>query len=163
MRRGGALALRRQAVLALVLVLVFLFLALRVLFLQIFDFERYQKKVFDQLTTESRVNAARGEILDSAGRVLAPGRTVYKICLYPSLVARAEDGERVGEVLAEGLSALLTGISADDVRGHLSHTRELSRTLAGRVNGETARAVITFVQEKGLYEYISVEAWRDRY
>ena len=161
--RGKASPFRRQALLALLLVLVFLFLALRVLFLQIFSFERYQKKVFDQLTTESRVNAARGEILDSAGRVLATTRTVYRICLYPSLVARAADSEGVAEALAKGLSSLLAGVTAEDVRGHLSHTRELSRTLSRKVEGDTARAVIAFVQEKGLYEYVSVEAVNDRY
>ena len=161
--KGRGAALRRQALLALLLVLVFLFLALRVLFLQIFDFERYQKKVFDQLTTESRVNAARGQIVDSAGRVLATTRTVYKICLYPSLVARAADSERVGEALATGLPTLITGVSSADVRAHLTHTRELSRTLAKKVDGDTARAVIAFVQAQGLYEYISVEACSDRY
>lgn len=162
---GGTKAgvLRRQALLAVILVLAFLFLALRVLFLQVFDFSRYQKKVFDQLTTESRVNAARGQIVDSAGRVLATERTVYKICIYPSLVARAEDGARVGEALATGLSSLVAGLSAEDVRTHLSHTRELSRTLAKKVDGDTARAVIAFVSRESLYEYISVEACSDRY
>lgn len=161
--RGRTFTLRRQAVLAIFLVLVFLFLALRVLLLQIFDFERYQKKVFDQLTTESRVNAARGQIVDSAGRVLATERTVYKICLYPSLIARAEDAERVKTVLSDTLPTLLGGVTADAVREHLSHTRELSRTLAKKVDGETARAVIAFVAREGLQEYLSVEAWSDRY
>ena len=48
--RGGNL-LRRMVMLALALVLAFSFLAFRVLSLQVFHFERYQKKVFDQLTT----------------------------------------------------------------------------------------------------------------
>ena len=162
-KKGRADTLRRATALAVLLVLLFSFLAFRVLSVQLFSFERYQKKVFEQLTTESRVGAARGQILDAAGRVLASERTMYRICLYPSLVARAEDSNRVREALTVGLPALITGLTREKVESHLSHEKELSRTLANKVDGETARAVIAFLQREGLYEYLTVEAVSDRY
>ncbi|MBQ3064322.1 MAG: PASTA domain-containing protein [Clostridia bacterium] len=162
-RKKRTNTLRRALALALLLVFTFTVLALRVLSLQVLDFARYQKKVFDQLTTESRVSASRGKILDSAGRVLATERTVYQVCLYPSLVARADDAAALKEKMMAGLPPLLSGVDSAAIATHLSHTRELSRTVAKRLDEATARAVLAFIREEGLADYLSVEAVSDRY
>lgn len=153
--------LRRSSVVAIFLLLCFLFLTVRIFFIQFFDFERYQQKVLDQLTTRSTVRAARGAILDSAGRVLATNRTVYRISLYPNVIADADESTR--ELIVRGLSELVEGLSADKVREHLSHTNELMRTVVRETDHDTASAVVAFVAEHRLSEMIAVEAVSDRY
>ncbi len=153
--------LKRSSVVAAFLLLVFLFLTVRIFLIQFLDFERYQKKVVDQLTTESPVRAARGEILDAAGRVLATNRTVYRISVYPAVIARA--GEGVADTIAKGLSRLAKGITEEKVLEHLSHTRELIRTVVKETDTETATAVLKFISDEGLSEMIAVEAISDRY
>ena len=153
--------LRRSSAVAIFLLLCFLFLTVRIFFIQFFDFERYQQKVLDQLTTTSTVRAARGAILDSAGRVLATNRTVYRISVYPHVIADADEATRT--LIATGLSALVEGLSAEGVREHLSHTHELMRTVVRETDHDTASAVVAFVREHGLSEMIAVEAVNDRY
>lgn len=153
--------LKRSSVVAAFLLLVFLFLTVRIFLIQFLDFSRYQKKVVDQLTTESPVRAARGEILDAAGRVLATNRTVYRISLYPGIIARSEGD--VANTIAEGLSALVAGLSAEKVHEHIGHTNELIRTVVRETDTETARAVLSFIAEHELDEMVAVEAVSDRY
>jgi len=142
------------------LLLIFSFLLTRLFFIQFFDFERYQQKVMDQLTTSSPVRAARGEILDAAGRVLATTRTVYRISVFPSLIAKAPSG--TADEIVAGL-AEITGLPSDTLREHLSHTRELSRTVVRETDSAVAEAVLSLIAEKGLGDLIAVEAVPDRY
>ncbi|MBQ8356388.1 MAG: PASTA domain-containing protein [Clostridia bacterium] len=155
--------LKRSSVVALGLVLVFLFLALRIFSIQVFDFARYQKKVIDQLTTESPVRAERGEILDAAGRVLATNRTVYRISIFPNVIARADDRDTVADRIADGLSGAVEGLTRDSVLEHIAHTTELERTVVRSADTDTANAVLKFIAEYELYEMITVEAVTTRY
>ncbi|MBE6604693.1 MAG: PASTA domain-containing protein [Ruminococcaceae bacterium] len=151
---------RRGAVALTALLLVFAFLLTRLFLIQFFDFERYQQKVMDQLTTSSPVRAARGEILDAAGRVLATTRTVYRISVFPALIAKAP-GDKA-QAIIEGLAAT-AGVSPDAVREHLSHTRELSRTVVRETDSTVAAAVLAMISERGLSDLVAVEAVPDRY
>ncbi len=157
--------LKRSSVLIVLLVLSFLLLTCRIFAIQVFDFKRYQKKVIDQLTTESPVRAARGEILDAAGRVLATERTVYRISLFPNVIARAEGGEVLEETIAIGLSKALEnkGITREKIKEHLSHTRELERTVVAAADTETADRVLAVIAENGLQDMVAVEAVSARY
>ena len=153
--------LKRSSVVALFLALVFLFLTVRIFLIQFLDFERYQKKVVDQLTTESPVAAARGEILDSEGRVLATNRTVYRVSVFPSVIAGAD--EAVADRIASGLSSLYEGLTEEKMREHLSHHRELIRTVVKETDTEHACATLQFIGDNGFAEMIAVEAINDRY
>ena len=155
--------LKRSSVIALGLVLIFLFLALRIFAIQVFDFARYQKKVIDQLTTESPVRAKRGEILDAAGRVLATNQTVYRVSVFPNVIARADDSEKTAALIAEGLSSIVQGLKKETVLDHISHTAELERTVVRETNTETANAILGFIGEHDLHEMLTVEAVTTRY
>ena len=72
-------AIRRSTIIGLIVALVFLILLVRILLIQTVDFDRYQSKVLDQLTTESVINADRGNIYDSNGVLLATNITTYRI------------------------------------------------------------------------------------
>lgn len=149
---------RRAAATALFLLVVFCFLVLRLFLIQIFGFERYQKKVLDQITTTSPVRASRGEILDANGVVLATDRTVYRVSVFPSVVAgRDADGE-LKQRIANGLSAALPGLSADKVLNDLSHERELERTVVRATEKACADRVIAMILENDFEELVAVEA-----
>jgi stage V sporulation protein D (sporulation-specific penicillin-binding protein) len=151
-------AARRAAALSVVLVVAFLLLAARIFLLQVLQFEKYQSKVLDQLTTESKVTAARGTILDAAGRVLATNRTVYNVSIFPNIIARAENSVAVSERIADGLSELIDGLEKEQVQKHISHKTELQRTVKRGLSAEEANVVLRFVAENALYDMVAVEA-----
>ncbi len=153
---------KRATVVAIVLTVAFLLLTCRIFALQVFDFERYQKKVIDQLTTESPVIAARGEILDAAGRVLATQRTVYRVSVFPNVIAQSEV-EGIGETIAQGLAACIEAVSVEKVREHLNHVRELERTVSREVDTATANRVLALIQRENLHDMVAVEATTARY
>lgn len=72
----------------------------RLVWLMIFDAEYYQELVQDLHEREREIKAARGEIVDRNGVVLATNRTVCTISVIHSQV---EDPERVIEVLCSEL------------------------------------------------------------
>ena len=155
--------LKRALLLLVVLLLLFALLLARIFVLQVFDFSRYQQKVLDQLTTESPVLAARGEIRDRLGRVLASNQTAYRVSLFPNVVAKSENREAISALIVKGLSELIEGVSAENVEAHLSHTTALERTVARSVDKECASLVLLFVEENKLFEMIAVEAITERY
>lgn len=150
--------LKRASVLAFVLIAAFLFLAFRIFSIQLLDFARYQKKVIDQLTTESPVRADRGEILDAMGRVLATNKTVYRVSIFPNVIAGAEDTEHVAVLIACGLSEAIDGLSAEKVMEHISHTKELERTVVSATDADTAELVLQLIAKHDLHDMIAVEA-----
>ena len=161
--RYKQILLRRCGVMLLALLLLLLLLLVRVFAIQVFQFEHYQKKVLDQLTTQSPVRADRGAILDAAGRVLATNQTLYRVVLYPNAVARAENSEKLAQTLQDKLPKLLQGVTAEGIREHLTHTSALERTLSRRVDRESAKDVIGLIKLERLEEILAVEAISARY
>ncbi len=149
---------RRAAAVALFLLAVFCFLTARLFAIQIFWFDRYQKKVLEQITTSSPVPAARGEILDASGVVLATSRTVYRVSVFPSAVAKRDADGSLAKAIAAGLSAALPGLSADKVLRDLSHNGELERTTVRQTDKESADRVVAAILQNGWQPYVVVEA-----
>ena len=69
----------------------------RLVYLMIFDAEYYQELAQDLHEREREIKAARGEIVDRNGVVLATNKTVCTISVIHSQI---EDPDRVTEVLA---------------------------------------------------------------
>ena len=63
----------------------------RLVYLMIFDAEYYQKKAQDLHEREREIKAARGEIVDANGTVLATNRTVCTISVIHSQIRDAEE------------------------------------------------------------------------
>ena len=80
----------------------------RLAYLMVYDAEYYQEFAQDLHEREREIKAARGEIVDRNGVVLATNETVCTISVIHSQV---EDAELVAEVLAEEL-----GLDLDEVR-----------------------------------------------
>ena len=111
---------RRMLALLLLFALAFLYLSARLFILQVFHYDDYQKRVMNEITVSSKLRAQRGDILDSAGRVLATGKTVYRIYISPKNIAlrEKENGgsykERIAKISTmEDIHRIAAGIRRD--------------------------------------------------
>lgn len=160
---------KRSLVLLSAAVLLFVGLASRILILQTAGYGKYEQKVIDQITTESRVRAARGKIYDTNGNLLADHVTSYRIFLAPHRIAYAQsealrNGERPDypELISSHLSEIL-GVSRDHLLEEIAKTRYLDRTVARDVGEAVADRVRELIRNYGLQSMIGVEAVSTRY
>jgi len=100
-------ARRRSLLLGIGMFVIFGLLMFRILLLQTVDFEKYQNKVINQLTTQTPLPADRGKIYDRNGNVLATNITTYRVFISPSgiLSEQKEIGEDSKTQYAEIISA----------------------------------------------------------
>ena len=165
--------LRRARVVALLVMLVIVALLVRILWIQTVQYNTYQAKVIEQMTTESTVRADRGSIYDTNGILIATNVTTYRIFIAPRTVAEQQekavaDGKSVDyhTLIAQGLSSLLGegyGVSEEFVRKQLEYTYYLDRTIARQVDEDTADRVLEFIDEQDLERMVYMEAVGTRY
>lgn len=144
---------KRGSIICMALTLLFLLLAFRILIIQIFDHEKYEQKVLDQITQETYVSANRGNIYDTNGITLATNITTYRLFLDPAAISRqsSEDGVDYADVIAKGVSAIDTlEITYDSVIEQCGYTKYRDRTLKRHISEEQADAVRVFISESGL-------------
>ena len=161
--------LKRATVVLVGILLVFAILLGRIFWIQTVDFDKYLKKVIDQVTTQSRVNAERGTIYDRNGNILATNITTYRVFISPSsiLTNQNEVIKNGGTVnyadhISRGLSSIL-GVSYDDVYMQTTYTRYLDRTIAKNVMDEKADEVRKFIDDNGYHNMIYLQATSTRY
>ncbi len=169
---GGKLstgAIKRSTILGIGIIALFCLLLLRVLYIQTVNFEKYQKKVIDQMTTASKVSADRGKIYDKNGNVLATNITTYRVFISPSSIKAAQDELEAGntknyyEIVSKGLSDIL-GVDYNNVyKQATEYTKYLDRTIKRKVDEQTADEVGEFIDEYGLQNMIYLEAQSTRY
>ncbi|MBQ8311044.1 MAG: PASTA domain-containing protein [Clostridia bacterium] len=159
----------RASVLLGLSVLLFSVLLLRIFLLQTVDYEHYQQKVLEQMTTQSSVNASRGNIYDRNGAVLAKNVSTYRVFISPSTIAKAQSEHdqngsniRLDTLIAEHLSEILDR-SYDFVLEQTTYTRVLDRTIQKEVDEETADRVRAFIDEYSLQQMIYLESTHTRY
>ena len=99
--------------------ILILYLIGRLVYLMVFDAEYYQQKAEDLHERERDINAARGEIIDRNGTVLATNRTVCTISVIHSQI---ENPEKVIEKLSEFLE-----MDADQVRKKVEKISSIER------------------------------------
>ena len=99
--------------------ILILYLIGRLVYLMVFDAEYYQQKAEDLHERERDIKAARGEIIDRNGTVLATNRTVCTISVIHSQI---ENPEKVIEKLSEFLE-----IDADQVRKKVEKISSIER------------------------------------
>ncbi len=150
-------------------VLLFSALLLRILLLQTVDYSHYQQKVLEQMTTESRVNASRGDIVDANGEILATNVSTYRIFISPSTIASSQSEHdqngsniRLDALIAEHLSDILD-VSYDFVIKQTTYTKVLDRTIARQVDEDRANRVRAFIEEYDLERMIYLESTHTRY
>ena len=148
---------------------LFSLLALRIFLYQTLHYDYYQKKVLEQMTTEASVAAARGNIYDANGVLLATNITTYRVFISPSSIAAAQaehnknsDGVKLNELIAENLSSILD-VSYEYVMKQTGYTAYLDRTIQRQVDEERADQIRAFIDEYGLQQMIYLQATHTRY
>lgn len=100
-------------------VILIIGLAIRLFYLMVFDAEYYQEKAEQLHEREREIKAARGEIVDRNGVVLATNRSVCTISVVHSQI---KDPEKVIEVLSEEL-----GLETEAVRKKVEKISSMER------------------------------------
>ena len=165
--------LRRARTVGLAMMVIFVLLLVRIFWIQTVDYDRYQAKVIAQMTTESTVNAKRGNIYDRNGVLLATNITTYRIFISPSTIASQQQkltdkGENLhlADQISRGLSSFLNeeyGVTYDFVMKQTEYTKYLDRTIAREVDEETADRIVAYVSENKLSNMVYLEATSTRY
>ena len=161
--------LKRATIVLVGILLVFAILLGRIFWIQTIDFDKYLKKVIDQMTTQSSVSAERGTIYDRNGNVLATNITTYRVFISPSsILSNQEDAIRNGESvnyaehISRGLSEIL-GVEYSTVYHQTTLTKYLDRTIAKNVMDEKADQVRKFIDDNGYHNMIYLQATSTRY
>lgn len=98
---------------------VILLLVGRLVYLMVFDAEYYQKKAEALHEREREIKAARGEIVDATGEILATNRTV---CTISVIHSQLKEKEKVIRVLCKELE-----MSEDEVRKRVEKVSSIER------------------------------------
>ena len=85
----------RAALIGIFIAVAFVLLLLRILIFQTFDYEKYQNKVLNQITTEAEVIADRGKIYDRNGVLLATNVTTYRVFIAPRVIAQVSEEQKL--------------------------------------------------------------------
>lgn len=110
---------KKMLVVFLAAVLMIVGLLARLVFLMIFDAEYYQKLAEDLHEREREIKAARGEIVDRNGTILATNKTVCTISVIHSQI---KDADLVVEILSNEL-----GIDKSNVRKKVEKVSSMER------------------------------------
>lgn len=110
---------RKILVVFTIALLVLIGLIVRLTYLMIFDAEYYQEKAENLHEREREIKAARGEIIDTNGVVLATNKTVCTISVIHNQIT---DAETVVRVLSEELE-----MDADTVRKRVEKVSSIER------------------------------------
>ena len=125
---------KKMLVVFLSALLMIFFLIARLVYLMIFDAAYYQQKAKTLHEREREIKAARGEIIDRNGKVLATNKAVCTISVIHSQIT---DPERVIQVLADEL-----GIEKEMIRKRVEKvsSREKIKTNVEKETGDRIRA-----------------------
>lgn len=125
---------KKMLVVFLSTLLMIFFLIARLVYLMIFDAAYYQQKAKTLHEREREIKAARGEIIDRNGKVLATNKAVCTISVIHSQIT---DPERVIQVLADEL-----GIEKEMIRKRIEKvsSREKIKTNVEKETGDRIRA-----------------------
>ena len=125
---------KKMLVVFLSALLMIFFLIARLVYLMIFDDAYYQQKAKTLHEREREIKAARGEIIDRNGKVLATNKAVCTISVIHSQIT---DPERVIQVLADEL-----GIEKEMIRKRVEKvsSREKIKTNVEKETGDRIRA-----------------------
>lgn len=125
---------KKMLIVFLSALLMIFFLIARLVYLMIFDAAYYQQKAKTLHEREREIKAARGEIVDRNGKVLATNKAVCTISVIHSQIT---DPERVIQVLADEL-----GIEKEMIRKRVEKvsSREKIKTNVEKETGDRIRA-----------------------
>ena len=155
---------RRSAVALFAFLAAASVLLINILRLDLFAYGKYKDKAYDQITTTSVLKAERGNIYDSNMNPLATTRTTWRIFVSPKALEnhKKATGEDVAKKIAAGLSQILS-LDCDSVYKKISNPRVLDATLEKAATESEYEALLDFITESGLGNFVFAEAQSSRY
>ncbi len=135
----------------------------RLFFLQILSYDKYQEQVIDNIQAESLVSSARGSIYDRNMTKLAANETVYRVFVSPKDIYKIEDNKVTLNLISAGLADIL-GLKKDDIYNNIvNYSTKADRTIKRNVTEETADIIRTFISDNNLATSIHLEPSLKRY
>lgn len=156
-------AAKRLTALSLCFAVALTFLLFQIFRLQVFLYDFYRDKVFEQITTSSALRAQRGNILDRNGNILAKSETVWRVFLSSREIKKAEKSGRTGvrDKIADGLSSLL-GLDRGEVMKKIDNTDVLDLTIKKKVSEEEYKKLLSWIKKERLDDLVFAEAQTSR-
>lgn len=131
MEQPGISYKKRLIASLIIISVIFLLLIVRLFFLQILQSQELQDRALSQWTRDTSLTAARGNIQDTTGVVLAQSGTAYKVVIWPNNID-ADERTRIATELSEILE-----MDYATVLSKVADTKKQEIVLARRVERET--------------------------
>ncbi|MBR5188454.1 MAG: hypothetical protein IKW18_08285, partial [Clostridia bacterium] len=144
-RQPSEMKLRALAVFSICTALTLVVIG-RLFYLQIIRHAYYKKLVLEQMLYETEISADRGTITDRNGITLAANYTTERVFIDPYNIAKADDPEKVREMIAEKLSEILD-LEYDFVYGEAKKSKYRDRTIKKNVDKEVTNLIRAFMVE----------------
>lgn len=153
-----------MAVIVTAFVLFTSLLLLNLFKLQCLQNTYYQNKVYEQITTSTKLRAKRGNIYDSHMNLLACEKTTWRIFVMAQDVKKRTKttGTDYARVIAEGLATILE-LDYPFLYNKIKDSAVIDLTVASTVPEETYEKVLAFIRESHLESLVQTEAQSSRY
>ena len=110
---------QRIRYLFIIVILLFFIIFFKIVYVQVFSYEKLSSLSDDLWSRELPISAARGKILDRNGKILADNITITSLVIIPNQV---EDPEKVAKVISS-----ILGVSYDDMYKHVTKKTSIER------------------------------------
>ena len=155
---------QRASVILITFMLFSCFLLFNVLKLDLFLYDHYKEKAFDQITTTSTLKAERGDIYDSNMNLLATTKTTWRIFVSTKELQKRSESDNVDYplLISTGI-ANITGGDQASIYQKISSSKLLDVTLIKSATESTYLKIIDFIKQNNLSDLIGTEAQTSRY
>ena len=136
----------------------FMVLGARLFYLQIIKHGEYESAAIEQQLRDTVLDTGRGTIYDRNMSILAISADVETIYISPAEISMYDEDP---DLIADGLSDIL-GVSRDKILEMASDSSSWYKTVARKVDAETAKAVRMFKNEHDL-KGVKIESDTKRY
>lgn len=155
---------RRVLMTSVAFLLFTVYLIYNLIKLQVFGYDYYKEKVYDQITTTSSLRANRGNIYDSSMSLLATTNTTWRIFISTKDIklAEKESGYDYSELIASGLSYILN-IHKETLKEKIIGTNVLDVTIEKSATEKEYTDILNFIKKNSLERLVFTEAQSSRY
>ena len=155
---------RRSSVTLIAFLLASAILLINILRLDLFAYEEYRDKAYDQLTTTAKLKAERGNIYDSSMNLLATTKTTWRVFVSPKAIYNytRKNGGDIAKDIATGISEIFS-LDYGTVYNKITKSSLLDVTLEKDATEEEYNALLCFITQFNLADFIFTEAQSARY
>ena len=155
---------KRSYIVLITFLIISCLLLFNVLRLDLFLYDYYREKAFDQITTTSALKAERGEIYDANMNVLATTKTTWRVFVSTKEIKKASKRNKIdyANIIAEGVANIFTQ-DKESVYKKITNTSQLDITLKKSASEDEYKKVVEFAIESGVEDLLLTEAQTSRY